>query len=76
MKTYKEKKEEIMSKYDEVIRALARANDVDMGIAFDMFKSNIVNDGNYPYIKLDVEEAKKDFTELLEIADAIVNGTK
>ena len=72
---YKEKKEEMMTKYDEVIRAIAKANDVDMGVAFDMFKTNIVHDGNYPYVKFDVEEAKKDFTELLGIADAIVNGT-
>lgn len=65
---YTEKKEEMMAKYDEVIRALAKANNVDMGIAFDMFTSNVVHGGTYPYIKFDEEEAKKDFEELLRIA--------
>lgn len=63
---YKEKKEELMEKYDRVIRAIAVANDCDMGVAFDMLTSNIVHDGNYPYVK--EEEAKKDFEELLRIA--------
>lgn len=66
MKTYKEKKEELMEKYDRSIRAIAVANDCDMGVAFDRLISNVMYGKNYPYVK--EEEAKKDFEELLGIA--------
>jgi hypothetical protein len=65
---YIAKKDEMLEKYDDVIRALAKANNVDMGIAFDMFTSNVVHGGTYPYIKFDEEEAKRDFEELLGLA--------
>lgn len=74
VRTFREKKEEIAVKYDEQIRAIAKANDVDMGVALDMFKSNIMHNGKYPYIKLDEEEARKDFEELLQIAGAEVSA--
>jgi hypothetical protein len=64
---YKTKKEEMIEKYDRPIRALAVANDVDMGIAFDMLEANINNGGTYPYVK--VEEFKKDWQELIELAE-------
>lgn len=63
---YKEKKEELMEKYDRVIRAIAVANDCDMGVAFDKLCSNVVHGDKNPYVK--EEEAKKDFEELLGIA--------
>ncbi len=61
---YKEKKEELMKKYEVPTRALAIANGVDMGIAFDMLEANINRGGTYPYVK--VEEFKKDWQELIE----------
>ena len=33
---YKEKKEELAKKYERVIGVLSIANDVDMGVAFDI----------------------------------------
>lgn len=65
---FREKKLELLEKWLEPIRALAKANNVDLGVAFDMFVSNVIHDGTYPYIKFDEEEAKKDLEELLGIA--------
>lgn len=45
-----------------------------MGVALDMFKTNIMHNGTYPYIKFDEEEARKDFEELLKIAGAEVSA--
>lgn len=64
---YKEKKEELKKKYEAPTRAIAIANDVDMGIAFDMLETNINNGGTYPYVK--VEEFKKDWQELIDLAE-------
>lgn len=63
---YREKKEQMMEKYDFAIRAIAVANNVDMGVAFDMLKSNMTRGGNYAYVN--AEEFNKDYEELLEIA--------
>lgn len=74
MKNYKEKKEKIMEKYDRAIRAIAYANNVDMGVALDMLEENVLRDGRYAYVN--VEEAKKDFEELDEIAKGIAEPTE
>ena len=63
---YGEKKEEMMKKYEDATRAVAIANDVDMGVAFEMLESNINRGGTYSYVK--EEEFKKDYQELLELA--------
>lgn len=63
---YKEKKEEMMKKYEGAIKAVAIANDMDMGVAFDMLESNINRGGTYPYVK--EEEFKKDYEELIGLA--------
>ena len=63
---YKEVKEMLVEKYDRAIRAIAVANDCDMGVAFDKLCTNVLHDGNYPYIK---PEAKEDFAKLLESAE-------
>lgn len=65
-KTYKEKKEEMMQKYDYAIKALSVANDVDMGVAFDMLKTNARVPQNYAYVNQ--AELEKDYNELLELA--------
>ena len=64
---YKEKKEELIKKYEGAIRAIAIANDVDMGVAFDMLEANVNRGGTYQYVKED--EFKKDYQELLELAN-------
>lgn len=63
---YKDKKHEIQRKYVEAIKAIAIANDVDMGVGYDMLKDNVMNNGKNPYVN--VEAARKDFEELKEIA--------
>lgn len=63
---YKDKKHEIQRKYVEAIKAIAIANDVDMGVAYDMLKDNVMNNGKNPYVEM--EAARKDFEELKEIA--------
>ena len=63
---YKDKKYEIQRKYVEAIKAIAIANDVDMGVAYDMLKDNVMNNGKNPYVNM--EAARKDFEELKEIA--------
>lgn len=73
MKNYKEKKEKIMEKYDRAIRAIAVANDVDMGVALDMLEENVLRAGTYPYVN--IEEARKDFEELDGLAEAVENGS-
>jgi len=63
-KTYEEKKKEMMEKYDYAIKALSVANDVDMGAAFDMLKTNARVPHNYDYVNQ--EELERDYRELLE----------
>lgn len=63
---YKDKKHEIQRKYVEAIKAIAIANDVDMGVGYDMLKDNVMNNGKNPYVNM--EAARKDFEELKEIA--------
>ena len=56
---YKEKKNEIEEKYVEPIKALSRVNNVDMGVAFDMFQDNVTHGTiRYQYVDFNVEEAK------------------
>lgn len=58
----------MMAKHDRAITAIAYANNVDMGVAFDMLKSNMTRGGSYPYVKVD--EFMADMEELLKIAGA------
>lgn len=66
-KTYAEKKEEMLVKYDYAIKALSVANGVDMGVAFDMLKTNARVPQNYSYVNQ--EELEKDYRELLEASN-------
>lgn len=66
-KTYEQKKEEMIKKYDYAIKSLSVANDVDEGVAFDMLKTNARVPHNYDYVNQ--EELEKDYRELLELAD-------
>ena len=61
---YGEKKEELIKKHEDAVRALAVANDVDMDVALDMLEANVNRDATYPYVK--IEEFKKDWQELIE----------
>lgn len=63
---YKSKKEEMMKKYDGILKEISKANGVDIDTAFDMVKANIMREGNYPYVN--EEEFKKDYAELTELA--------
>ncbi len=63
---YSEKKEELMKKYEVTVKAFAIANGVDMDIAFEMLEANINRGGTYQYVN--VEEFKKDWQELIELA--------
>lgn len=56
---YKEKKEELEAKYEDVIKVIAKNENVDMGIAFDMFVANIEQGYMYGW-----REAKADFEAL------------
>ena len=60
---YKEKKEEMKKKYEYAVNAISVANGVDVGVAFEMLRANVINDGNYPLVN--IEEFKKDYEELL-----------
>lgn len=60
---YKEKKEEMKKKYEYAVNAISVANGVDIGVAFEMLRANVINDGNYPLVN--IEEFKKDYEELL-----------
>lgn len=60
---YKEKKDEMRKKYEYAVNAISVANGVDVGVAFEMLRANIMNDGNYPLVNID--EFKKDYEELL-----------
>lgn len=61
--SYKEKKEEMKKKYEYAINAISVANGVDVGVAFEMLRADIINGGNYPIVN--IEEFKKDYDELL-----------
>lgn len=64
---FKEKKREIQKKYEDIIKLIAIENDVDLGVAYDMFKDNVMYNGKYPYFN--ELEAREDFTELRELAE-------
>ena len=64
---YKEKKAEMKKKYEYAVNAISVANGVDVGVAFEMLRANIINDGNYPLVN--VEEFKKDYEELLSYCE-------
>ena len=42
---YNEKQEEIMEKHIRAVRAIAYANNVDMGVALDMLEDNVLRGG-------------------------------
>ena len=65
--TVKEFKEKVYEEFKEEINAIVKASEkedwkADIGVATDMFLTNIENDGNYPYVN--VEKAKVRITEL------------
>lgn len=60
---YREKKEEMRKKYEYAVNAISAANGVDVGVAFEMLRANVINGGLYPIVN--VEEFKKDYEELL-----------
>ena len=60
---YAEKKKELEEKYADIVAVISRRENVDMGIAFDMFKSNVKNGASYGW-----RDAEQDFAELKELA--------
>lgn len=60
---YKTKKEEMKKKYEDAVNAISVANGVDVGVAFEMLRADIINGGKYPFVN--EEEFKKDYEELL-----------
>lgn len=61
---YLEKKKELAEKYADVVALISRRENVDLGVAFDMFKSNIKNGAMYGW-----RDAEQDFAELTEAAE-------
>lgn len=62
---YKEKKAELEAKYVEVVKVIAKNENVDMGVGFDMFKANVEQGYMYGW-----REAKADFEALENEAKA------
>lgn len=60
---YKEKKDEMRKKYEYAINAISVANNVDVGVAFEMLRADIIDGAKYPIVNL--EEFKADYDELL-----------
>ena len=60
---YKTKKEEMRKKYEYAVNAISVANGVDVGVAFEMLRADVINEGKYPFVN--EEEFKKDYEELL-----------
>lgn len=63
---FKEKKEEMMKKYEKQIALLSEVQDVDLGVAFDMLVTNETKHGHYDYINH--EEFAKDYAELIKLS--------
>ena len=59
--SYKEKKQELVEKYADVVALISRKENVDLGVAFDMFEANIEQGCMYGW-----RDAKVDF-EALEV---------
>lgn len=59
---YREKKDAMRKKYEYAVSAIAVANGVDMGVAFEMLRANILDGGKYPIVN--IEEFKKDWEDL------------
>lgn len=59
---YVEKKKELEAKYAYIVALISEKENVDMGVAFDMFKSNVKNGALYGW-----RDAEQDFADL-EIA--------
>ena len=62
--TYAEKKEAMKVKYSHAINAISLANDVDLGVAFDMLDANVLRNGKYTFVNeqeyaIDSEELQK-----------------
>lgn len=60
-----------MVKHERAIRAIAHANNVDMGVAYDMLKCNMTRGGTYPYVN--VNEFMADIDELEKLAGKNLN---
>lgn len=61
---YTEKRKELEEKYADVIAVISRRENVDVGVAFDMFKSNVKNGAMYGW-----RDAEQDFVDLKEAAE-------
>ena len=61
---YTEKKKELEAKYADVVAVISHNENVDMGVAFDMFKKNVKNGAMYGW-----RDAEKDFADLKEAAE-------
>lgn len=61
--SYLEKKKELEAKYRYIIALISEKENVDMGVAFDMFESNVENGSMYGW-----RDAEKDFADLTEAA--------
>lgn len=69
---YVELKNMMKQKYDHQIRAIASANNVDLGIAFDMLEANFrYGEAKADYKYINEEEAQKEFDELRDISKEI-----
>ena len=47
---YKTKKEEMRKKYEYAVNAISVANGVDVGVAFEMLRADVINEGKYPFV--------------------------
>lgn len=61
--TYAEKKKELAEKYAPVVALISRNENVDLGVAFDMFEANIEKGAMYGW-----RDAEQDFADLEAIA--------
>ncbi len=61
---YAEKVKELQEKYADVVAVISRNENVDMGVAFDMFKKNVKNGAMYGW-----RDAEQDLADLKEAAE-------
>jgi len=66
------KKAEIREKYKDVIVEICNAKGVDLGVGFDMLLA-VCRGGDYlGDAKVDGEELKKDYAELVELEEELI----
>lgn len=74
-KEYQAKNTAFIIKYADVIKEIAIKNNKDLGVGADMLKA--VARGELKYvegIEFDLEEVKKDYAELVVLAERVVNA--